>query len=63
MTWTKLAGTCDEDDCPTVYRTEHGTIAVQGMVTKRPGDVRLSPGEAVVEVPMDLLMEAARAAR
>lgn len=58
MKLTKIAGDCKAgDDCPTVYTTDHGTIAVQGHTVDR-----LTPdGEAVVEVPADLIREAARA--
>lgn len=42
---TRIAGQCDGGDCPTVYRTERGTIAVQG---ERLHAVRCADGEAVV---------------
>lgn len=62
MEMIRLAGDCQNDDCPTVYATDRGTIAVQGVIVTDPGRVRLSPGEALVEISVDLLREAARAA-
>jgi hypothetical protein len=55
----KIAGedNCRNGDCPTVYRTDRGTIAVQGERLAHP-----TPGhEAIVEIPLDLLTEAVRA--
>jgi len=58
MELTKIAGTnCKDGDCPTIYRTERGTIAVQGYRLTR--DV--PEGEALVEIPAELLSEAVRA--
>jgi hypothetical protein len=59
MELTKIAGddNCKDGDCPTVYRTDRGTIAVQGDRL-----ARATPDhEAIVEIPLDLLMEAVRA--
>ena len=59
MKLTKIAGTedCKDGDCPTVYRTDRGTIAVQGGRLAHPAPDH----EAVVEIPLELLAEAARA--
>jgi hypothetical protein len=55
---TKIAGdNCRNGDCPTVYRTARGTIAVQGARLAHP----TPDHEAIVEIPLDLLMEAVRA--
>ena len=59
MELTKIAGddNCRNGDCPTVYKTDRGTIAVQGDRLER-----LTPDhEAVVEIPVELLKEAVRA--
>lgn len=56
MEWTKLAGDCKQGDCPNVYLTAKGTIAVQGSMM---GDVDPPLGEAVVEIPPTMLLEAA----
>jgi hypothetical protein len=55
-----IAKLCPAADCPTVYRTEHGTVLVQGYAVT-PTDVGLNPpeGEVVVEVPIELLRAAA----
>lgn len=58
MKLTKLAGPdCDGKDCPTVFTTDRGTLAVQGYTVDGP----TPDGEAVVEIPVELLKEAARA--
>lgn len=72
MELTRISGGCgtaqDEDDdeppcgsgdCPTVYTTDRGTLAVQGYTVAR----RVPDGEAVVEIPTEVLLEAARALR
>ena len=58
MELTKIAaGNCKDGDCPTVYRTDRGTVGVQGYVLDR----TTQDGEAMVEIPAELLLEAARA--
>jgi hypothetical protein len=57
MELTRIAGNCKDGDCPTVYRTDRGTVAVQGNRVAR----TTPEGEAVVEIPAELLVEAARA--
>jgi len=54
---TQIAGNCKDGDCPRVFRTNRGTIAVQGDRLAR----TTPDGEAVVEIPVELLAEAARA--
>lgn len=57
MELTKLTGAnCKDGDCPTVYRTDRGTIAVQGYRLEH----QTSEDEAVVEIPAELLVEAVR---
>jgi hypothetical protein len=42
--------------CPTIYRTDRGTIAIQGYaVEDAEGVVNPLPGERIVEVPIELL--------
>jgi hypothetical protein len=56
LTW--IAGdSCGRDDCPTVFTTDRGTLAIQGYTVDR----KTSNGESVVEIPLDLLREAVRA--
>ncbi|QFZ17379.1 hypothetical protein [Saccharothrix syringae] len=63
MKLTLVAGNspCDDRNCPTIYATDRGTIAVQGALVPDTGDVTPPDGEAVVEIPLDLLVAAARA--
>jgi hypothetical protein len=56
-----LAATgCENGDCPTIYRSDRGTLIVQGDLAHAEG-VHLGDGEQSVEIPVDLLLEAARA--
>lgn len=58
MILTQIAGgNCGRDDCPTIFTTDRGTVAVQGYVVDKP----TSDGEAVVEIPLTVLRDAARA--
>ena len=53
---------CGGGTCPTVYRTNRGTMVVQGYaVTAATAGVNLPAGELLVEIPADLLTAAARA--
>lgn len=53
---------CGGGSCPTVYRTNRGTLVVQGYaVTAETAGVALPAGELLVEIPADLLAAAARA--
>jgi len=55
---TKIAdANCKDGDCPAVYRTDRGTIAVQGYLVTH----KTPAGEAVVEISAELLAEALRA--
>jgi hypothetical protein len=58
-----LATVCGSGSCPTLYKTNRGTYVVQGFVVG--GDVGVQPpaGETLVEIPAELLMEAARTLR
>ena len=52
-----IAGGCVDGTCPTIYRTEGGTVVVQGQLVNH-NDVTLGEGEALVEIPADLLKQA-----
>ena len=58
MKLEKLAGGCDDGDCPTVYVTDQGTLVVQGGHIDKAEGLRLGEGEQAVEIPIDLLREA-----
>lgn len=50
---------CGGGSCPTVYRTNRGTLVVQGYtVTAADAGIELPPGERLVEIPADLLAAA-----
>lgn len=58
MELTQIAGgDCGSDDCPIIFTTDNGTIAVQGYVVRK----ETPTGEAVVEIPIAVFWEAARA--
>jgi hypothetical protein len=46
--------TCFDGTCPTIYTTDRGTFVVQGS-TIADADVTPPEGEALVEVPLELL--------
>jgi hypothetical protein len=60
MGLTRIAGgDCGRDDCPVIFTTDNCTIAVQGYIVHR----KTPAGEAVVEIPISVFEEAARALR
>ncbi|MFI9553162.1 hypothetical protein [Nonomuraea endophytica] len=64
MQLTRLASDCpDGYTCPTISKTDRGTIAVQGymLATDDSASLSVPDGECVVEIPVEVLLEAARA--
>jgi len=58
MELTQIAsGDCRGDDCPTIFKTDRGTIVVQGDIVNK----KTPAGEGVVEIPMEVFREAIRA--
>lgn len=58
MGLTRIAGgDCGREDCPTIFMTDNDTIAVQGYIVPK----ETPAGEAVVEIPIVVFQEAARA--
>ena len=58
MKLTQIAGgDCGRDDCEGIFVTDRNTVAVRGDVF----DMKAAPNEGVVEVSMDLFLEAVRA--
>jgi hypothetical protein len=52
---------CGSNTCPTVYKSDQGTLVVQGYtVTAERAGVDLPDGEMLVEIPAELLREAMR---
>lgn len=64
MSFTPLTETCpDGVTCPRVRDTGRGTVIVQGNMLAK-GDlaqITLGAGETAVEIPAEVLLEAARA--
>lgn len=58
MTLRKVAGSCRNDDCPTVYVSDRGTVVFQGDAVTAAHGLRLGTGEQAVELPMSLVLEA-----
>jgi hypothetical protein len=58
MELTQIArGECRVGDCPAIFTTDRGTLAVQGDIIDR----KVPDGDGIVEIPMDVLKEAVRA--
>jgi hypothetical protein len=56
-----VAGFCAAGDCPTVYRSNRGTLVVQGYaLSTHDAGVTVPSGEMLVEIPPDLLAVAAQ---
>lgn len=59
---TRLTGTgsgeCGQNDCPNVYRTDRGTLVVQGATFE---GFTPPEGETLAEIPEAVLREAVRA--
>ena len=58
MKLTRLSG-CYGGSCPTIYATDRGTVVVQGRLLNHTdvttAGVTPAEGEALVEIPADLL--------
>jgi hypothetical protein len=58
VTLTTIAGRCGGGDCPTVYRSDRGTLIVQGYdFDSATAGVALPAGERMVEIPAELLAD------
>ena len=56
-----ISAYCATGTCPTVYDSGRGTIVVQGYtLAGNHAGVTLPDGEQLVEIPVELLMNAAR---
>nr|WP_237526163.1 hypothetical protein [Streptomyces sp. SID4913] len=56
---TRLVGQCDEGECPAIYATDRGTLAVQGSRLADHG-LNVPVHEALVEIPVELIRKAMR---
>ncbi|MEU3052627.1 MULTISPECIES: hypothetical protein [Streptomyces] len=59
MKLTRLVGECEDGECPTIYATERGTLAIQGS-TVSDHELILPAHEALVEIPIELVRKAFR---
>nr|BFD92465.1 hypothetical protein KitaXyl93_38250 [Kitasatospora sp. Xyl93] len=59
MKLTRLVGSCDEGECPTLYLTDRGTLAVQGEHVIEHG-LQIPAHEGLVEIPVELIRKAVR---
>ncbi|TRV77476.1 hypothetical protein FKN01_15360 [Streptomyces sp. 130] len=59
MKLTRLVGQCDEGECPAIYMTDRGTLAVQGGRLADHG-LDIPAHETLVEVPVELIRKAVR---
>ncbi|MFE7576268.1 hypothetical protein ACFU5Z_16190 [Streptomyces sp. NPDC057521] len=59
MKLTRLVGQCDEGECPAIYATDRGTLAVQGSLLADHG-LDLPAHESLVEIPVELIRKAVR---
>jgi hypothetical protein len=58
MKLTQIAGgDCGRDDCAGVFKTDRNTVAIRGDLF----DMKAAPHEGVVEIPVPVFLEAARA--
>jgi len=58
---TLVTSLCGTGSCPTVYQSNRGTMVVQGYpVSASAAGVAVPAGEFLVEIPEDVLLEAAR---
>ena len=51
-----IAKSCASGGCPTIYKSDHGTLIIQGYaVSAAQAGLELPDGELLVEIPVDLL--------
>jgi hypothetical protein len=57
-----ISAYCNSAGCPTIYRSDRGTLVVQGYtVPAGRAGVDVPAGETLVEIPVEVLLAAARA--
>lgn len=66
MKLTRVGGNCpDNNTCPTIFKTDRGTVVVQGYTVadgEALAQLNLPAGEQAVEIPTSLLREVAASA-
>lgn len=64
LTFIRKTALSNQTNCPSLYRTDRDTFVVQGWRVTDPealAQLDIPPHETVVEVPVDVLAEVARA--
>jgi hypothetical protein len=61
MRLRKLSGSCEDNECPTVYVSDRGTLVIQGDQVVTADGLMLHSGEQAVEISVELVTEALRA--
>ena len=62
MSLIKIAGDCGSNDCPGAWTTSASAdVLVQGRLRTDITDIQPSAGEVLIEVPAEIILEAARA--
>jgi hypothetical protein len=53
-----LVSFCAAGECPTIYRTDRGTLVLQGYVFEpQTAGTAVPAGEQMIEIPVELLAE------
>jgi hypothetical protein len=61
MQLTAVTTLCGQNTCPTVYTSDRGTLIIQGYtIPPSAAGLDVPDGERLVEIPVELLREAAR---
>ena len=56
-----VAGVCAGGDCPTIYKSDRGTLVLQGYTfDPAAAGAELPAGEQMVEIPVELIANYAR---
>jgi hypothetical protein len=55
-----VANLCSGGSCPTIYKTDQDTLIIQGYKLTDSVGVEVPDGEALVEIPLELLAEAVK---
>ncbi|KAA9164967.1 hypothetical protein FPZ12_006870 [Amycolatopsis acidicola] len=56
MELRKIAGDCPDNECPTVYLSDRGTVVFQGDAVS--AGLKLGPDEQAVELPLHIVRQA-----
>jgi len=61
VTLEPIVNYCAAGECPTIYRTDRGTLVIQGYAFEpEAAGSEIPAGERMIEIPVELLAEYAR---